>query len=375
MTTKIRRTVKLKLNIPRELVEPTVKAYTQAFNLVCKEGWQSKDFNSISLHRKTYKTVRGFLPAQLAISSRMKAAEALKPALQKLKKKQKVSCPQTKSCSVRLDARSYGINLSKKELSILTVEGRIKIPFVVPAYFQQYVDWKYTSADLFLRKTGIFLNVVFEIHVLPPATTENVVGIDIGIKKLAVTSDNKFFSGKQVKKFSNRFSKIRAALQSRGTTSAKRHLCLISKKENRFRADINHQVSKAIINFIPAGSTVVLEDLKAIRETTRLRKKQRKEIHKWSFFQLQQFISYKAEAKGIKIEYVDSRYTSQKCSCCGYISRSNRKFQSVFKCKQCGFSLNADLNASRNIRQKFLDATRYPERAAVNQPIVASLSA
>jgi putative transposase len=100
-----------------------------------------------------------------------------------------------------------------------------------------------------------------------------------------------------------------------------------------------------------------------------MRKKQRRDLHNWNFYQLEQFITYKAQAKGIKVEYVDSRYTSQKCSRCGYISRSNRQFQSIFKCKQCGFSLNADLNAARNIRQNYLDAICYPGKAVVNQPI------
>jgi transposase len=79
-----------------------------------------------------------------------------------------------------------------------------------------------------------------------------------------------------------------------------------------------------------------------------------------------------AEARGILVNCVDARYTSQKCSSCGYISRSNRQSQAVFKCKHCNFSLNADLNASRNIRQNYLDAISYPSRAAVNQPVVGS---
>ena len=74
---------------------------------------------------------------------------------------------------------------------------------------------------------------------------------------------------------------------------------------------------------------LALEDLSGIRQTVRLCKKQRKELHKWNFFQFEQFLAYKAEARGMKIEYVDARYTSQKCSACGYISRSNRQSQAI----------------------------------------------
>ena len=67
---------------------------------------------------------------------------------------------------------------------------------------------------------------------------------------------------------------------------------------------------------------------------------------------METFIEYKAKLRGKKVEFVDARYTSQKCSICGYISKSNR-YSSAFKCKSCGNQLHADLNASRNIRDNF----------------------
>ena len=113
----------------------------------------------------------------------------------------------------------------------------------------------------------------------------------------------------------------------------------------------------------------MLEDLTGIRDNCKQRKKQRLDFHRWSFYQLEQFLTYKAAAKRIAVVHVDARYTSQKCSCCGHIERGNRVSQSGFKCKQCGFQLNADLNGSRNIRSNHLDAISYLSRADVNQPI------
>lgn len=68
----------------------------------------------------------------------------------------------------------------------------------------------------------------------------------------------------------------------------------------------------------------------------------------WSPFQLEQFIEYKAEYAGKTVIYVNPRYTSQRCSSCGYIHKNNRK-GSTFHCLNCNFELNADLNAARNI--------------------------
>lgn len=365
---KLTRTIKIKLNIPVDEIKPTLEAYTDAFNYVCQTGWQDKDLNGVSLHHKTYRITRVYLPSQLAVSARMKATETLKS----IKKKQKATCPRSKLCSIRYDARSYNIWFNRNEISLLTVNGRKKFLIIIPEYFKQYLNWRRTSADLFLRRNGIFLHIIFEKEISDINPSGQIIGVDRGINKIAVTSNNHFFNGGQIKNVSRRYEKLRSALQSCGSKSAKRHLREISKKENRFRADVNHRITKQIINSLSPGTTIILEDLKSIRQTSRLRKKQRKQLHKWNFFQFQQFLTYKAEAKRIRVEYVDSRYTSQKCSVCGYTSRSNRQHQSVFKCKHCGFSLNADLNASRNIRQNYLDAICHPGRAAVNQPIVSA---
>ena len=147
------------------------------------------------------------------------------------------------------------------------------------------------------------------------------------------------------------------------------------------RKDINHCITKKIVGTLKAGTTIVLEKLTGIRGGARkltleerqdkvktLRKPQRKEVNKWNFFQFEQFLTYKAQAKGCNVVYVDARYTSQRCSKCGHIKKANRKNQSIFNCKLCGFQHNADLNAAKNIVLKYLDATGYPDWATVNLP-------
>lgn len=369
---KLIRAVKLKLCIQPEIIKPTIDAYTRAFNSVCKIAWNDCDSNGVSLHHKTYSLLRNYLPSQLAVSARMKATEAIKSVKTRLKKKLKATCPQSKQSAIRYDARSFNVWFDYNEISLITINGRIKTPIIVPKYFQQYLTWKRCSADLFIKNNKVFLSIVFSREINDPELTNKIIGIDRGIKNIAVTSENRFFGGGQIKKISKRYEKIRKILQTNGSKSAKRHLRKISKKENRFRADVNHAISKRIVESLDTGTVIAIEDLKGIRQTARLRKKQRKDLHKWSFSQFEQFLTYKSEAKGIKIGHVDARYTSQKCSVCGYISRSNRQSQSVFRCKRCGFSLNADLNASRNIRQNYLDATCYPGRVSVNKPIVTS---
>jgi putative transposase len=381
---KLFRTIKLQLPQDPVLVE-TIRLYTNAFNFVCDTGFPGKITNGITLHRKTYETVREYLPAQLACSARVKATEALKSVFARKKKirgkKRKTEkiklqkCPYSKQMAIRLDARSYTLWGDRKEVSILTIDGRRKCQLnIAPHYQEVFSTWKNTSADLVMhRDKTMWLHIVFEKDAEDPKKNGKVIGIDRGINNLAVSSLNKFYSGGEVKRVSQKYQELRSKLQKCGSKSAKRHLKKLSGKEQRFRKDVNHCISKTIINDLLPGDIIVLEQLTGIRtRTNRLRKLERTKGNHWAFFQLEQFLTYKGLAKGIAIEFIDARYTSQKCSHCGFTAKKNRITQSDFKCKQCGFRLNADLNAARNIALKYLESQVLSERVVVNQPIAVN---
>lgn len=377
------RTVKLQLKVDAKMFKPTLEAYTNAFNYVCQTAWDNQEFNGVRLHHLTYHQVRQDtgLKSQLAISARVKATEALAAAQARKKKGKKVSCPQSKCSAIRYDDRSLTIDFANQTINILTLEGRVRLPIFVPKYFEQYLTWKRCSADLLQVKGKTFLHIVFEKETEDVSPSGKMIGIDRGIRKLATVSDNRFFGGGRIKQLSERYERLRNSLQSKGTRSAKRHLAKISRSERLMRKDINHCITKQIVEDLEEVTTIVLEKLTGIRGGARklnleerkqgkktLRKPQRKEVNKWNFFQFEQFLTYKAMAKNCQVVYVDARYTSQRCSKCGHIHKSNRQNQSKFKCMNCGFQLNADLNASKNIVLKYLDATGYPDWATVNLP-------
>ena len=359
----ITRTVRVKLNASFEELKPTFDAYTNAYNLVCETGFNDRDRNGVSLHNKTYKTSRLTLPAQLAITARMKATETLKAKPK--------TCPHSKLQSIRLDAHSYNVWFDKQEASILTCDGRKKFIFTIPKCYERYLGWTRKSADLIARGNDIFLHMVFVTDLVIPKSRKKpkAIGIDRGINNIAVTSDRHFYGGKQSLRVIRGYRRIRSKLQSCGSHSAKRHLAKIKGKENRFRTDTNHCISKAIVAHCNPGDTLVLEDLKKIRTRCKMRRAQRRELHNWAFYQLEQFLGYKAQAKGVTIAFVNAKYTSQKCSKCGHIAKSNRKNQASFKCGHCGYTVHADLNASFNIASNHLDAIRVLSGALVNKPI------
>lgn len=363
------RTVKLKLeNVNLNDLLPTFRAYTEAYNYICEIGFKDRNFNKVELHRRTYDYCRTQLglKSELAVQVRIQAAEAIK-ATTKLerKKHKKFKCPKSKLMSIRLCKGSFNIWFDRSEVSVLTLNGRLRCRVALPEYFHQYFSWRRKGATLSLRKDKLFLHIVFEKEVEDvQCSNDNVLGIDRGIVNIATLSDGTVYSGAHVLQVKQRYQAIRSKLQSKGSRSARRHLRTLSMRENRFVTDVNHCISKDIVSRCNPGTMIVLEKLKDIRENSKkLRKPERAKVNSWSFYQLEQFLAYKALAKGCSVQYVDARYTSQKCSKCGYIYRGNRTTQAHFKCKKCGFECNADVNAAINIANNF--------RASVNKPIVA----
>lgn len=377
MNMMIQRTIKLRLRPAPEqasILTQAIQAYTDSFNQVSAYGWTHKVFNGIELHKATYLTQREqlALPSQLAISARMKATEALISVKALLRKGKKAHQPQSLRCPIRYDQRSYGLWFDRNEISLLTLQGRLKISFTIAKHYQQYKTWKRCSADLIQdRKGRWWLHVVMskDIQEIPPNDTDNsFVGVDLGIVNPAADSRGKFYGSEHWEEVERRHAVLRSELQSKGTRSAKRKLKRTSGRQRRFRRDCDHVLSKRLVQSMESGQTLVFENLTDIRGKTKLKKAQRKRLHKWSFAQLQAFVEYKAQAAGVSVVFVDPRYTSQKCSQCKHVSRSNRPEQSVFKCRVCKFTCHADHNAAINIRANYLQF----KGLSVNQPIVAT---
>jgi len=136
-------------------------------------------------------------------------------------------------------------------------------------------------------------------------------------------------------------------LQAKKTNSARRLLKKRRRKEARFATDLNHQVSKRIVAEAQrTGRGISVEKLAGIRARVRLRKPQRATLHSWAFAQLDGFVAYKANRAGVPFVEVDPAYTSQTCHQCGWVDKRNRRSQSEFECRRCGFVGHADHNAA-----------------------------
>lgn len=340
-------------------------ATAKAFNEVCQRvldyGYETRTYNKSKLNKATYHQIRSVsnLPSALVQTARDEASEMLKQLRFKVKSKKR-------KLSIRYDKRTFKFYPDSGYVSLTTVMGRLTYPFTKYAYMDKYKG-EYTNAQLIITHGVAFLNVQVRIPDTPtPAKREpKVLGVDLGVLNIVTCSDNAFFNSKKLRNVKGRFQYLKSKLQHLGTRSAKRKLKRLSGRERRFVRHVNHIISKQIVN--KPFQVIALEKLE-IKKTKKNGRRFNRKLGNWSYGQLSTFIKYKAESIGKTVVEVNPRHTSQMCSICGYINKSNRKGL-AFKCRKCGYELNSDLNAARNIA--VLGMSEYG-RLIVNEPNVAS---
>ena len=133
--------------------------------------------------------------------------------------------------------------------------------------------------------------------------------------------------------------------------------------------DVNHQISKALVTNNPKHTLFVLEDLSGVRNATeRVRAKDRYTFVSWSFYDLEQKLTYKAKQNQSSVIKVDPRYTSQCCPICGHTEKSNRnKKIHLFTCKNCGYQSNDDRIGAMNLYRmgiNYLQDSQVPNTVA-----------
>ena len=357
----VQRTISLTIEKYPELLE-TVSIYNQIVNLHINECFILKTISKKELHSSIYYKIREqfpTFPSALIQCARDNCIEILKG------NKYKIHTTKKPFSSIRFDLRTIKVFLNSSTLSITTVQGRKKYNILVPEYFNKYKSWKVKGVTLGVSNKSMKLHIVVETDnpIFKNDNHNQVLGIDLGIKNFAVLSNNTFIKGKKVRGIKRKNQYLRSKLQSLGTRSAKRKLKLLSGRERRFQRDFNHCLSKQIVNM--PYNIIAMEDLNGIR-TYKKGKVFNRKISNWTFFQLKQFIFYKMENIGKYLISVDPRYTSQRCSKCGFIDKGNRKGSS-FHCLSCGYICHSDLNASYNISQ--IGFILF-EQAFVNKPIV-----
>ena len=339
------------------LLNKTMSVYRDACNYVSEYVFRTHDLKQSSLNTALYSEVRKKfgLKSQMA-QSVFKTVIARYKAI--LESQKKWILPSFKKPQYDLVwNRDY--SLTQNCFSVNTLNGRVKLSYFangMSKYFDRTI-YRFGTAKL-VNKHGkyyLYIPVTYDVEESNISDICNVVGVDRGINFVVATYDSnhksKFVSGKAIKQKRAHYSKLRKELQMRQTPSSRRRIKAIGQRENRWMQDVNHQVSKALVENNPKHTLFVLEDLTGIRNATeRVRTKDRYVSVSWSFYDLEQKLIYKAKQNQSSVIKVDPRYTSQCCPVCGHIEKSNRdKKMHLFTCKNCGYKSNDDRIGAMNL--------------------------
>jgi putative transposase len=379
----------------------TQLAYRDALNAVSRYAFvQGKTSSVTRLHKGMYTELRARygLPSQLACSVERQVAATYKGLWTKLKKnaehrhakitkkrfKGLDQPPRYSSPTVQYTyERDYTFQRDQ-QVSIGTLNGRISVSYQGYDRHIALIRQGATIGDAKLwydrPKKRFYLLVSLTITIVDPTPVQlsSVVGVDVGIGYLAVTSTSTgkatFHPGKRVRHRANHYARLRKRLQQKGTRGAKRRVRRIEQRERRFKMQANHSLAKQIIEQHPR-TLIGLEQLTGIRERTRHKKRKRKKNGKgseqvspkarkanrvysqWSFAELHMLISYKAALAGSLAIKVDADYTSKACPICGHTADENRPRKGLlFVCQnpRCGYTLHADLIGARNVTMRTL---------------------
>jgi IS605 OrfB family transposase len=350
-------------------LDATMDAFVQALNWV-NQNTPEKIVNAVKLQSLCYYEIRARfgLSSNLArTTSRLRDQQVCRRVAgsRKVAKQKKRPVKEFKSGFVTYDARIFSFREKDWTVSLTTVEGRERFELAIGRYQRERLAGSNPkSATLVKRKDGSYsIQICVEAEPSPPQRTGRVLGVDLGRTDIAHTSDGDNWNGQQLNRVRDRYSRLRAVLQrkaSKGTRSSRRRcrqlLQRLSGKERRFQTWINHRISKAIVSRAKAtNSAIALEDLTGIRERVNQQprsKAERRRANSWAFYQLRQFLEYKARAAGVSLILVPPAYTSQTCHRCLHIhpeqGKSYRSGKS-FKCGHCGWEGDADLNGANVI--------------------------
>ena len=388
---EVRRTAPVKLDVPdqrREDFHESAHQFLHCANRAAEFCWDTTDYtNCVTSNSKARDALYDDLRAETNLTANLvqeairRAVQATKGCVERWKQGKRVSQPEFTSWSMVYDKRSATFYRNKVSLS--TVNGRVECGFELPSDsptpYEEYV----LSEDFEFRASTLQYDAVddeFYFHITTQkfdadgsdsentedsADTEHqtVLGIDLGVNSLAVSSTGRFWNGDDYDHWCREFEKRRGEMQQCGTQAAHNAMLRLGKREEAWRKQYIHTVANEIVTEAVEHDcdVIVFEDLTDIRE----RLSQAKWHHIWAFRRLYEYVEYKAPERGISVEQVESNHTSQRCSRtdCGFTHDDNRHGEQ-FRCQKCGYEVNADYNAAKNVGIRYARKQQHSLRSS-----------
>ena len=359
------------------LLSQSLSLANEAFNIVSEERFKMKSCNgSKPLHERTYYKVKKTFP-NIPSQYIIKVIKDVIAKYETIRKnhQQIEEAPQKRNLQLQLDKRLFTWK-GEKELSITTIDGRIRIKFeTYPLLDEAFKNGKKCDVSIFGRDNEFYLSIPFKFEIEPQSKKETALGIDLGETRIVATNKGHIVKGLSFKKRKRQIRHQKDTLKSKTTNSARRKLKSLKRKERNHTRNYIHCLTKHIL-VNNNENVIVLEDLTGIKKKNNGRYRNRKS-RQVPFYQFRTILTYKAPFYKKRVETVNPHYTSQMDSrglengkrikgTCRYVGVDNRV-------------LDADINAANNIRNRYLQLPSskcknlMEGQAIVNEPYAGNL--
>ena len=265
-------------------------------------------------------------------------------------KRRKTSKPSFYNDNVKLKARKNSVLIEKV--------GWIKTTEQVP------MDCQYTNPRISFDGKYWYLSVGVEQAQQPIELTDETIGIDMGIKDLAVCSNGTVIKNinktAKVRKLEKRLRRLQRSVSRKyeqnkegnrfvktcNIIKQEKQIRLLHRKLTNIRMNHLHQATSKIVKTKP--STIVMETLniKGMMKNKHLSKA----IAQQKLYEFKRQVQYKCEKYGIRFVEVDKWFPSSKmCSSCGCVKKQLSLSERTYKCEECSLEIDRDFNASINL--------------------------
>jgi IS605 OrfB family transposase len=324
--------------------------HQKVWNHMSEYAFKSKKVDKKLLHDNNYHQCRKLFPncpSQVIIRAKDSVFATYKTIHSN---HQKIEEPaKQENLSIRLDKRIYTF-LDNNKIKLTTTGKRIICSYEPYKKFQDLFS-KYAVCDplLFVRDNEIWLSVSFEVNA-PTLVENSCVGVDLGIRRLATTSeglsliDKKFLKEKRQLRYHKRI--LLSKSKTTFSRSAKRKLNTLRKKEFNKNKNQSHLIANQILT--TKSNVIVMEDLSGIKQHHRGKKFNNKQSQV-PYFDLRRILTYKAPLLGKVVVTVDPAYTSKN----DYRGVERGKRQGCRYYTSDGKVFDADWNASINIANRY----------------------
>lgn len=259
--------------------------------------------------------------------------------------------PRLRNPSLVLDQRFIALEKASNSFDywarISTIEkGKpVLAPLKSYEYASEYFsDWKLVKGGRMVKRGGTWMLVLTFEKDIERKETDRAIGVDIGFRKLLVTSDGTVYG-----------SGIRELI---GKASRKKKG---SRAEKASRQHIKTEINRAV-KHIPSDASIGVEDLRYLKHGKKKvwNKKVNNKFSYWYYAQVLKRIKELSEVRGVHCRRVDPRGSSRECPICGHVNEKNRDGE-VFSCLACGFTHDADYVGSLNILSRFSGEPIVPQ--------------